>query len=445
MEIPKCEMPGIPIDAENLEIIETPSLFYEKLLELTSKTERRLALSSLYLGEGELEKNLVKKIRERMEQIDIEVTILLDLLRGTRKSSEGESSVTVLKPIADKAKIFLYHTPELNGLVKRILPQRADEIIGLQHMKLYIFDDNVLISGANLSDSYFTDRTDRWFLFKNCKPLADFFHEIIMTVGDTSFIVKNDQVVPSSKCDIHPYLGGSQSYRDLLKLRVETVIEKYKESRKNQEKTESETWIYPVLQMGLLGIHQEFQLLNQIFAMKNSEMKMTMASGYFNFIRDYEDLILMEGDYRLDILTASPFANGFFESKGFSKYIPPLYSNISEQFLLKQQRNNRQNVQMYQYFREGWTFHAKGLWAEHHNQIMTLIGSSNYGYRSVHRDLEAQIMVVTKDPKLVERLREEKNRLFEYSSLLDMAALQQPEHHIPPIVRVISRLVRSFL
>uniref|UniRef100_A0A1I7TEE3 CDP-diacylglycerol--glycerol-3-phosphate 3-phosphatidyltransferase n=1 Tax=Caenorhabditis tropicalis TaxID=1561998 RepID=A0A1I7TEE3_9PELO len=311
-------------------------------------------------------------------------------------------------------------------------------------MKLYIFDDNVLISGANLSDSYFTDRTDRYFLFKNCKPLADFFHEIVTTVGDSSFIVESDQVVPSPKCDVHPYLGGSQTYRNSLKQRVENVIEKYRESRKS-ESSVSETMIYPVLQMGLLGVHQEFNLLKKLFAVKDDEMKMTMASGYFNFIKDYEDLILNEGTYQLDILTASPFANGFFESRGFSKYIPPLYSNISEQFLTKQLRSNRMNVRMHQYFREGWTFHAKGIWTEHENKIMTLVGSSNYGYRSVHRDLEAQVMVVTSDKMFMNRLREEKTRLFECSSLLDMVALQQPEHHIPPIVRVISRLVRSFL
>ncbi|CDK13331.1 CDP-diacylglycerol--glycerol-3-phosphate 3-phosphatidyltransferase [Caenorhabditis elegans] len=313
-------------------------------------------------------------------------------------------------------------------------------------MKLYIFDDNVLISGANLSDSYFTNRTDRYFLFRNCKPLADFFHEIINVVADSSFIVENEQLVPSPKCDVHPYLGSAHLYREMLKTRVNRVIEKYKESRKTSSNCMSaDTWIYPVLQMGLLGIHQEFEFLQKLFSLKNPELKMTMASGYFNFIRDYEESILKEGDYHLDILTASPFANGFFESNGFSKYIPPLYSNISDQFLRKREINGRLNVKMFEYRREEWTFHAKGLWAEHNNQLMTLIGSSNYGYRSVHRDLEAQVMVVTRNPTLIDRLKDEKNLLFEYSSILDMAALQQPEHHIPPLVRVISRLIRSFL
>ena len=30
--------------------------------------------------------------------------------------------------------------------------------VGLQHCKLYVFDNSVLISGANLSQDYFTNR-----------------------------------------------------------------------------------------------------------------------------------------------------------------------------------------------------------------------------------------------------------------------------------------------
>ncbi|CAI2322340.1 unnamed protein product [Caenorhabditis sp. 36 PRJEB53466] len=444
MKLPGCEMPGIPINPSNVEIVGTPAEFYQTLIDQSKKAKKRIALSSLYLGDGEHEKKLVSTIRESIDNANVEVTVLLDMLRGTRRSSSGESSVSVLQPISDKAKIFLYHTPELSGFLKRVFPERADEIIGLQHMKLYIFDDSVLISGANLSCSYFTDRIDRYFLFKNCKPLADFFHEIITTVGDSSFIVQNRQILPSSKCDIHPYLGDSRLYRELLKSRIERVIANYQNSQ-NSDETDSNTWIFPILQMGLLGINQEFNLLQRIFSSKDSTIKMTMASGYFNFIEDYEDLIFDEGNYEMNILTASPFANGFYKSKGFSKYIPPLYSNICKQFLERQSRSDRSSVKLHEYFRDGWTFHAKGLWMEQGNQMTTFVGSSNYGYRSVHRDLEAQVVVVTSEEELLTRLSQEKNKLFEHSSLLDIAALQKPEHYVPTLVRVVSKVFRSFL
>uniref|UniRef100_A0A8R1E7W2 CDP-diacylglycerol--glycerol-3-phosphate 3-phosphatidyltransferase n=1 Tax=Caenorhabditis japonica TaxID=281687 RepID=A0A8R1E7W2_CAEJA len=98
------EMPGIPIDGANIEILNTPTDFYEKLLELTLAAEHRITLSSLYLGEGDLEKKLVSTIGERLDRGKIDVTVLLDYLRGTRRTKDGESSLTVLEPISERAK-----------------------------------------------------------------------------------------------------------------------------------------------------------------------------------------------------------------------------------------------------------------------------------------------------------------------------------------------------
>jgi phosphatidylserine/phosphatidylglycerophosphate/cardiolipin synthase-like enzyme len=52
----------------------------------------------------------------------------------------------------------MYHTPNLTGIRKAILPKRINEGWGLQHMKLYGMDDEIIMSGANLSDDYFPNR-----------------------------------------------------------------------------------------------------------------------------------------------------------------------------------------------------------------------------------------------------------------------------------------------
>jgi phosphatidylserine/phosphatidylglycerophosphate/cardiolipin synthase-like enzyme len=51
----------------------------------------------------------------------------------------------------------------------------------------------------------------------------------------------------------------------------------------------------------------------------------------------------------------------------------------------------------------GWTFHAKGIWYYLPGETLpsaTLIGSPNFGFRSVEKDLEAQITIVTTNPEL---------------------------------------------
>lgn len=61
----------------------------------------------------------------------------------------------------------------------RLLPARVSEVIGVCHLKAYVFDDNVLISGANLSTTYFTKRQDRYYLIKGAASLATFIRNLI--------------------------------------------------------------------------------------------------------------------------------------------------------------------------------------------------------------------------------------------------------------------------
>lgn len=82
---------------------------------------------------------------------NLRVTVLLDALRSTREGPTERSGASLVARLAgnfpDRVDVRLYHTPALRGLMKRILPRRFDEGWGLQHMKLYGFDDSVVISG----------------------------------------------------------------------------------------------------------------------------------------------------------------------------------------------------------------------------------------------------------------------------------------------------------
>ncbi|CAI4222607.1 unnamed protein product [Auanema sp. JU1783] len=434
------KLKGISVNSNNIQIITEPSSFYRELTDQSQRAKDRISISTLYLGDGDLEKNLVSKIEENLvSNPKLKVSFLIDFLRGTRGQAAEKSSTSLLKRIADRAEIYLYHSPDLRAFFKRTLPERTNEIIGLQHMKLYIFDDNVLISGANLSDSYFTNRQDRYILFKNSPELADFFVKIIEVVGKSSFTLQsNGDTELSYDCTVHPFQGVYADYIKLLKERIEEVINSFDSKSSN-----SDTMVYPLLQMGPYGINQEKDFLEALFSLKEKNLNLIMASGYFNTTKEYEELIFEKGTYDLDIITAAPEANGFFGANGLSKYIPSMYSHISKTFLDQAVTFNR-NIKLFEYKRQDWTFHAKGIWMETPKFTATLIGSSNYGYRSVHRDLEAQLLLVTTCPKLRSRLREEHTLISNFSSVLDVTALRRAEHHVPALVKVISKLIRNF-
>ncbi|KAL6741797.1 hypothetical protein Aduo_015015 [Ancylostoma duodenale] len=384
MDLVLPEYRAIPIPSTNVRILETPKEFYDFLIERSRSAKNRIALSTLYLGDGSLERGLVDSIDYNLKRNEnLHVTVLLDYLRGTRGVAQEKSSTTLLKAIADRAAVYLYHTPKLTGLVKRVLPERTNEIVGLQHMKLYIFDDSVLIS---------------------------------------SFV----------------------EYRDLLRSRIAKVIDALQTQQASAQRNSSDTLLYPLVQMGLFGYHEEYELLKRLLSSKDSTTSITMASGYFNCIKEYEQLIFSEGKYSMDIVTAAPKANGFFGAAGPSGYIPSMYSWVCERILQMKEKYGRNDVNLYEYHRDGWTFHAKGLWVDTPAQTATLVGSSNFGYRSVHRDLEAQILLVTSNERLRSQLKDERRRLFDFASLLDGAALRRADHHIPVVVRVVSRIIRNF-
>jgi len=83
----------------------------------------------------------------------LHVSILIDALRGTREAPKP-CAASLLLPLVEKfnerVDVRLYHTPNFRGLKKRIIPQRFNEGWGLQHIKLYGMDDELILSGYAL-------------------------------------------------------------------------------------------------------------------------------------------------------------------------------------------------------------------------------------------------------------------------------------------------------
>lgn len=80
----------------------------------------------------------------------------------------------------------------------RALPPRLREIIGVQHIKAFVFDNNVILTGANLSNSYFSNRQDRAFLFKNAPELSDFLAMALSTIARFSYTLREIDPVCSA-------------------------------------------------------------------------------------------------------------------------------------------------------------------------------------------------------------------------------------------------------
>jgi len=286
-------------------------------------------------------------------------------------------------------------------------------------MKLYVFDDSVIISGANLSDDYFTNRQDRYVVISDCKELADFYFKLIQKVSSISLgLDKSDNLTPRTH---HPYKEAKESFVKCAKENIWSFYQdKISENKKPHSKPDHDTWVFPLIEFPPFGIHQDSQVTKQLLEDTCEGSKVTLSTGYFNLTDDYSNSIIYRSQAIYRILMAHPSANGFLTAGGLAGAIPGAYTGLAMKFLRKVKLSGELNrITMFEYMRKSWTFHAKGLWYTpplQNKPVMTLVGSSNFGSRSVGRDLESQLAIVTLNETLRSKLKEEEDSLFTYSS-----------------------------
>ncbi|KAG4034367.1 hypothetical protein MFRU_003g03350 [Monilinia fructicola] len=464
--------PKFEVHGSQIQILRTPSEFYETLKSKILAAETRIFLSTLYIGKTEHE--LISTLQQALRaKPHLKLSILTDALRGTRESPNA-SCASLLAPLAsefgaDRVEIRMYHTPNLNGLRKKYIPKRINEGWGLQHMKLYGVDDEIIISGANLSNDYFTNRQDRYHVFSS-KEVTQYFYNIQKAVSSLSFLVSPDPQLPAgytlewpSSNSCPSPLTDPQKYISHASSILTPLIQASATSRSISSNVQANTTIYPISQFTPLfpstsDKSTELPLLTRLLTLLNSPntpSSWTFTAGYFNPSPTLTSLLLHTTSKNNTVLTASPHANGFYNSPGVSGMLPPAYTLLLRKFLTAAQKiqGPSPSITLREWKRGvvnepgGWTYHAKGLWvsfpspssspsSETPKPAITVLGSSNYTKRSYTLDLETGVMIVTRDPELQERLRQERDGLGEWANEVGMKEFQSSERRVGLHVRI---------
>ena len=474
--------PRIDINANQVEILDGPKEFYEKLKGKIGRAKRRIYLSTLYIGKTENE--LISVIRDALlhNGSGLKVSILTDALRGTREAPNPSCAsllASLVDEFPDRVEVRMYHTPNLTGLRKALVPKRINEGWGLQHIKLYGIDDEVILSGANLSNDYFTNRQDRYHVFSS-KRVTDYFVRIHDAVCSISFLLRPSNN-PSKFTLEWPTSNPASDPLEAPKRYIEaatSLLDPFVKPASSLSPTTTSTSVYPVL-CHPPTINTELPAFTALLARRVRSY--TFTAGYFNPHPLITSSLLAASSLPISapgsILTASPYANGFFGSKGISGLLPAAYTHLSLRFLQAARGNN---IQLREWQRgivgqqDGWTYHAKGLWvtlpaglqretaSNTPNKTssdlgtsfdgkdsdapagpsVTLIGSSNYTTRSYGLDLEVGAMLVTKDEGLMRKLKREEELLMSHTNLAREEDLETKERKAGWKVRVAMWLVK---
>lgn len=427
------------------------------------------------------------------ENPQLEVVILLDALRGSRNTvtpktaqfclPEGSplqgvlSSVTLLYPLQikypERFRAFYYHTPKLHGVLKAILPERYNELVGVQHTKCYLFDDDLLISGANLSEQYFTDRQDRYVWIRENENLANFYRSLISTICGLSFRVDDRTGAMVFPSDLPDPSSDPKAFNEVAKSRMENLWNSRGAlppvAAASDLLNKHDTWLFPTIQLGHANVRHDERLTQFVLLhAPHAEPYTTyMTSPYFNIAKPYEEAI-RTSNKPMKLIVASPKANGFFNGSGVSGMVPWAYDTV----LLEWMRNLPQHsdIEVFEYVRDRWTFHAKGLWIEMplyastnngiaeeqkenpstshrgaRKAFFTLVGSSNFGTRSMARDLETQVAIFSTNETLGEALRKEREYIFQDAPKVTKETFEGRAENHSTLLRLVVPFASKFM
>ncbi|PPQ92572.1 hypothetical protein CVT25_007264 [Psilocybe cyanescens] len=421
--------PVFPIPASSIRILTEPSQFYMTLLDMINQAERRIFLSSLYIGseEGELISALARRLREIPT---LKLDLLLDLNRSTRPGRDSTANILLplLQEFPARVNVSMFRSPSLRGLLAKVVPPRFNEGWGTWHAKIYGVDDNVMISGANLNKSYFTNRQDRYLHFSSQPNIAQYCFEFMQTVTNFSFkLLPASRHSSSSSPAPNPHSYTNDDYtlhwpnssthphhfNSIAESAFSRFQTKYRDLTLSTPKTESDTsnhaLVVPIIQAGQFNIREEESTFRSLFRnlVHSGRPLLDLTSGYFSLYRPYQDLILKAFSVDCRIVASSPKANSFYGSKGISGRIPEGYTLYEKRFMKAVAKAGRiwkekspeqgNGVLLSEWEKPGWTYHAKGIWLSPGPSslpILTLFGSTNLNSRSAHIDTELSFLLI---------------------------------------------------
>lgn len=410
-----CSIGHFLINSENVSILTSANEFRTCLFHGIESAERRVNLVSLYIGaeQDELMRLLVERVRDTPS---LRVSLLTDFARslrpdrlsacGTMKLSSAQvltntyKEVFPLQPTSSATETwkgrrglleaFMYRTPlPWYWWWSRFVPYKLQEVLGVLHWKFYIFDNDVLVTGANISSTYLTDRHDRWIYIQNEPDLVNTLDALSRALQEVSHCVDftasaNNNVVLFKPTKSLPEVA--KDIEKILKSATTFTPDQPHDLRTKGKHMETCTCMYVCICMYALLISARIELgIHCGYAPSWSQLRLTEArflakalygygkgltvfsSPYLNLSKETQTLLReqkTQGD--LIIVGSDIRANSFYNAGHVLSAIPFTYIRLTAKALTTLAMTLERKIHFYAFYPDPTklksTFHAKGIW-----------------------------------------------------------------------------------
>ena len=174
------DLPCIPVAADRILTLTGPVMFRETLLGLIAQARERILIATLYLQDDDAGREVLSALyAAKAARPELEIAVFVDWHRAQRGligKTKSAGNATLYRDMARRLG---------PGVPVYGVPVQTREMMGVMHLKGFIFDDTVLYSGASLNDVYLHRdqryRLDRYHVLQD-RHLADSLAGLLLHV-----------------------------------------------------------------------------------------------------------------------------------------------------------------------------------------------------------------------------------------------------------------------
>lgn len=427
------QAPQIAVKASDYSVLERPSLFHQRILELIGSAQERIMMTMLYLQDDEAGQEVMQALYEaRARNPQLYIRIYVDFHRAQRGRIGENGGRTNAQMYAQWAQ-GREDAPAIYGV-----PVKRRELFGVMHLKGFVFDDTVLYSGASINNVYLN--------YNHAKYRLDRYHEIhSKELADTLCRYTNE--VFHQNYAVQDFSQGQVKSAKEIKNEIKALQRslahssyEYKGVRKLHD---DEVGITP-----LVGLGKNNNQLNRslIWAIDSARSSLFLCTPYFNppkEVMGHIEQALARG-IRLTLVVGDKVANDFFipENEPFSPIgaIPYVYEQNLRQFVARFQDQIKSGQLEVNLWRKGDnTYHLKGFFVDRHLAVIT---GNNINPRAWGLDLENGMLVHDPNHLLQEKFMHEKQYILRDTIKITCPEDLQTIEDYPEQVRKILKQVR---
>jgi CDP-diacylglycerol--glycerol-3-phosphate 3-phosphatidyltransferase len=166
---------------------------------MIDNAEDRIGICTLLWSFGGPSKEIVTIFKRKLaENPDLKFQIIMDYNRSLRW--QPNACMTPFDLFNDLKKEFprdnmdvgLFQVPIKRETYGKDILEGFREIAGVQHCKTTVIDNDVMITSSNHGTTYYRNRKDRWWIVRDCKPLADYYTDFNNMMLENAYTVDEE-------------------------------------------------------------------------------------------------------------------------------------------------------------------------------------------------------------------------------------------------------------